>query len=68
MESISTQEGRPAGFADLPLGTVDERSVQLEEKLLARLKTKHITIRTVNKKDLANEAFESKGSIQCRLG
>lgn len=45
---------------DIPIEVVSQRSVALEEQLLKRLKQKNITIRTVNKKDLANEALKVK--------
>ncbi|HEY1202475.1 MAG TPA: hypothetical protein VGE79_15905 [Niastella sp.] len=41
---------------DLALESVGKRPQILEERLLGRLKQKGITIRPVNKKDLANEA------------
>jgi GNAT superfamily N-acetyltransferase len=60
LESISLRKKVDLLAYDLPIGTVDERPVRLEEKLLARLRMKDITIRTVNKKDLANEALKVK--------
>jgi GNAT superfamily N-acetyltransferase len=60
MEAISLRKKVDLLAYDLPIGVVDERPVQLEEKLLARLRMKDITIRTVNKKDLANEALKVK--------
>ncbi|NII28652.1 hypothetical protein HB364_26450 [Pseudoflavitalea sp. X16] len=41
---------------DIPIAEVGDRPVLLEERLLTRLRQKQITIRAVNKKDLANEA------------
>lgn len=60
MESVSLRKKVDLLAYDIPIGEVDERPVHLEEKLLARLKVKDITIRAVNKKDLANEALKVK--------
>lgn len=60
MEAIALRKKVDLLAYDLPIGMVDDRPLQLEEKLLARLKTKDITIRAVNKKDLANEALKVK--------
>ncbi|MDF2193399.1 hypothetical protein [Paraflavitalea sp. CAU 1676] len=56
LESIALQKKVDLLAYDLPLQEVGDRPVRLEEKLLARLQQKQITIRPVNKKDLVNEA------------
>lgn len=56
LESVALQKKVDLLAYDIPLEDVGDRPVQLEEKLLTRLRQKQITIRTVRKKDLANEA------------
>jgi GNAT superfamily N-acetyltransferase len=60
IEAISLRKKVDLLAYDIPVAMVDERPLQLQEKLLARLKVKGITIRAVNKKDLANEALKVK--------
>jgi GNAT superfamily N-acetyltransferase len=56
MEMLAMQKKVDLLAWDLALEGVGPRPQLLEERLLSRLKQKGITIRPVNKKDLANEA------------
>ncbi|OQP68301.1 GNAT family N-acetyltransferase [Niastella populi] len=56
LEMLSLQKKVDLLAWDLSLESVGKRPVLLEEKLLNRLRRNNITIRPVNKKDLANEA------------
>jgi GNAT superfamily N-acetyltransferase len=56
MEAVSLQKKVDLLAYDIPTAEVGDRPVLLEERLLSRLRQKQITIRSVRKKDLANEA------------
>lgn len=56
LEAVSLQKKIDLLAYDIPIAGIDDRPVLLEERLLTRLRQKQITIRTVKKKDLANEA------------
>jgi GNAT superfamily N-acetyltransferase len=56
MEAVSLQKKVDLLAYDIPTAEVGDRPVMLEERLLSRLRQKQITIRSVRKKDLANEA------------
>lgn len=56
MEGVTLQKKVDLLAYDIPIEEVGDRPVLLEERLLTRLRQKQITIRAVNKKDLANEA------------
>jgi GNAT superfamily N-acetyltransferase len=56
LEMLSLQKKVDLLAWDLSLESVGKRPVMLEERLLNRLRQNGITIRAVNKKDLANEA------------
>lgn len=56
MEGVTLQKKVDLLAYDIPIAQVGDRPVLLEERLLTRLRQKQITIRAVNKKDLANEA------------
>lgn len=56
MERLALQKKVDLLAYDIPITQVGDRPVLLEERLLTRLRQKQITIRAVNKKDLANEA------------
>lgn len=56
MELVTLQKKVDLLAYDIPIAQVGDRPVLLEERLLTRLRQKQITIRAVNKKDLANEA------------
>ena len=56
LETLAMQKKVDLLAWDLALETAGQRHQLLEERLLGRLKQKGITIRPVNKKDLANEA------------
>ena len=60
MEAVVLQKKVDLLAYDIPLAVVGDRPVQLEERLLTRLRQKQITIRPVNKKDLMNEARKVK--------
>src|SRR5262249_49100738 len=56
IEAISLRKKVDLLAWDLSMDQVGDRPVQLEERLLSRLRQKQITVRAVRKKDLANEA------------
>jgi GNAT superfamily N-acetyltransferase len=56
LEGVTLQKKVDLLAYDIPIEEVGDRPVLLEERLLTRLRQKQITIRAVNKKDLANEA------------
>lgn len=56
MEMLSLEKKVDLLAYDIAWENVGQRPLQLEERLLSRLRQKQITIRPVNKKDLANEA------------
>ena len=56
MEAMSLKKKVDLLAYDIIRKEVDERPLLLEERLLSRLRQKNITIRPVNKKDLADEA------------